>query len=256
MPSPLEILQRRFTASIVGEVDEAFVSDVSGGGALSAAEAVEVYRDGYVARLSEALGETFEACWRVLGDEDFLTACRDYVRSTPSTTHNLSDYGADFHDFLLHRFKTQAPFIGDLARLEWAFKELFHAPSQVGLSPEALAAGAKSDSVLCFGSALVLFSSVHRVHALWKRDRADETPLSTADWSGEERLILYKSGGSAVFTRLLSAPEFSALSLLRDGRQLGDALAETENLDENSAHHLFAFVSEARLVMDVTHPVP
>ena len=251
MPPSLEVLQRRFTVSISDELNEVFVSAVSGGGRLSPAEAVEVYRGGYVARLSEALGETFQACWRVLGDEDFLGACRDYVRATPSVTHNLSNYGASFPQFLLERFKTEAPFIGDLARLEWAFKEMFHGKPHVGLSPAALAAAAKPQCVLRFGAALALLSFSHRVHALWKRDPADRTPLSAADWAGEERLILYKSGGSGVFTRVLAIAEFSALSALRDGRPLGDALAETEDLDENGARHLFTFISEDGLVTDV-----
>lgn len=250
MPS-LETLQRRFTVSASGEIDEAFVSAVSGGGRLSSAEAVEVYRSGYVARLSEALGETFEACWRVLGDDDFLAACRDYARATPSKTHNLSDYGESFPHFLLERFKTEAPFIGDLARLEWAFKELFHRAPHAGLSAAALAAKAKPDSVLCFGSALVLFSSAYRVHALWKRDRADRTPLSAADLIGEERLIFYKNGGNEAFARLLSVSEFAALSALREGRPLAEALDFAEGLDEAGAGELFAFIAEAGLVMDV-----
>src|SRR4051812_47348056 len=119
MPSRLEEIQNGFVQSAFGGITAAFAGSVKGGGKLTPAEAVGVYRDGYPARMTEALGETFEACWRVLGDEDFLEACRIYSRAAPSVSHNLSDYGGSFPEFLDDRFKKQAPFIKDLAVLEW-----------------------------------------------------------------------------------------------------------------------------------------
>lgn len=251
MPSPLELLQRRFTASAIGEADGDFVAAVRGGGKLTSTEAVDVYRNAYPARMSEALGETFEACWRTLGDEDFLTACRVYARSVPSKSHNLSDYGSSFPDFLLERFKEHAPFIGDLARLEWSFKELFHAAPHAGLAPAALSVAVKNDSVLIFGSAVVFLSFTHSVHGLWKRDRSDDAPLHPSDWEGRQQVLLYKSGGTPVFSRVLAAPEASAFSSLHAGLRLDEALAAAENLDEAAARDLFSFISEAGLVTEV-----
>lgn len=251
MPSPLELLQRRFTASAIGEADGDFVASVHGGGKLSAAEAVDVYRGGYPARMTEALGETFEACWRILGDEAFLMACRVYARSTPSKSHNLSDYGSSFPDFLLARFRGEAPFIGDLARLEWSFKELFHAAPHAGLAPVNLSVAVKNDSILIFGSAVVFLSFAHSVHGLWKRDRSDDAPLNPSDWEGRQQVLLYKSGGTPVFSRVLAAPEASVLRLLYEGLPLADALARAKGLDEAAARDLFSFISEAGLVTEV-----
>ena len=251
MPSPLEILQQQFTHSAIGEADSDFVATVYGGGKLSSEEAVEVYRAGYSARMSEALGETFEACWRMLGDEDFLGACRVYARSVPSQSPNLSDYGAEFPEFLLARFKKDAPFIGDLARLEWCFKDLFHAKAHAGLTPANLSVAVKNNSILIFGSAVKYLSFKHSVHGLWKRDRSDDTPLSRSDWEGRQQVLLYKSGGTPVFSRILAAPEASAFKSLLDGLRLDDALAAAEGMNESSARELFSFISEAGLVTEV-----
>lgn len=251
MPSPLELLQKQFTASAIGEADSTFVASIRGGGKLTPAEAVEVYRSAYPARMSEALGETFEACWRMLGDDDFLEACRVYARSAPSTSYNLSDYGSSFPEYLSGRFKDDAPFIGDLARLEWSFKELFHAESHVGLTAAGLAAAVREDSVLIFGSAIILLSFTCRVHGLWRRDRNDETPLKPSDWAGRQQVLLYKNGDTPVFSRILSAPEASALLALRAGRPLADALAAAEGLNEAAARDLFLFLSEAGLITGV-----
>ncbi len=251
MPSPLRRLQSQFTASAIGDADGDFVAAVHGGGRLSPLEAVEVYRAGYPARMSEALGETFEACWRILGDEDFLEACKIYSRTVASASHNLSDYGASFPEFLLARFKEHAPFIGDLARLEWSFKELFHAAAHAGLTPANLSVAVKNDSVLIFGSAVKLLSFTYKVHDLWKRDRNDDAPLTRSDWEGRQQALLYKSGGTPVLSRLLAAPEASAFKSLYEGRPLADALADAKGLDEAAARNLFSFISEAGLVASV-----
>lgn len=246
----LKELQRRFTASAFGAIDPAFAGAVSGGGKLTSREAVGVYRKGYPARLSEALGETFEACWRVLGDEDFLKACEAYARSTPSVSHNLSDYGATFPDFLLKRFKAHAPFIADLARLEWAFKELFHAAPHAAAGPQRLA-DAHDGSVLVFGSAVRLLPAKHAVHAIWKRDRADDRPLKPADWRGPEAVLLYKRGGNEVFSTVLAAPDAAALTALMAGRPLAASLAGAKGLDENGAGRLFSFMASAGLIAEL-----
>ena len=251
MPRPLAEAQRDFVASVLGaRVLPAFADSVTGGGRLGPAAAVGVYRRAYPARMSEALGETFEACWRVLGDAAFLAACADYARAIPSVSADLSDYGRGFPDFLLARHGADAPFVADLGRLEWEFKELFHARAHAGLEPGALAATAGPRSGLVFGEAFKVLSFGHRVAAIRRRDRADETPLSPADWTGREDLALYKAGTSEVFLRALTPPQAAALRSLAGGAALEDALAGAEGLDESGAAELFAFLAEARAVTE------
>lgn len=252
MSSPLETAQKRFVRSATFMPDPAFVASVTGGGTLSARAAVEVYARGYVARLTEALGETYEACWRVLGDDHFQSLCRDYIVRFPSTSYNLSDYGADMAAFMTGRdFGLEVPFLPDLARYEWEFKELFHAAPAAGLEPAALAGRVKEDSRLVFHAASRLLSFGHRVYGIWKRDRADATPLERADWEGEQRLVLYKKESNDLHARVLSETEHAALAALRAGRPLGEALESAPGMDETSAARLFAFVAEAGLVEDV-----
>jgi hypothetical protein len=250
--SPLEALQRRFVRSITFMADPAFVSAVTGGGSLTAVEAVEVYRGGYPARLTEALGETYEICWRVLGDEAFFAAARAYIARFPSRTHNLSDYGADFPEFLESLpVALDASYLGDLARYAWAFKELFHERPHAGLDPAVLAAKARPESVLRFGSAMRLLALRHRVYGIYRRDNDDDTPIEEASWKGAERLLLYKKEGNPICVRELSAPEHAALIALAAGRPLADALASVEGLDSDSTQELFGFISISGIVTAV-----
>jgi hypothetical protein len=238
--SPLEALQKRFVGAIIDSSD--FAAAVTGGGKLSAEEAVAVYRGGYPVRLIGALGETFEACWRVLGDDDFFAVCRAFIARNPSTSHNLSDYGTTFPDFL-----DAPPFLGDLARFEWTFKELFHARPHMGLSAAELAKAVKPDSKLILGGAHRFLSLRHSVYGIWKRDRSDDTPLKDSDWEGAQRLVLYKNGGNEIFVTELSEAEFTVLQNLR----LGLAQALAGGIDEAATKKLFAFLATSGLVAEV-----
>jgi hypothetical protein len=250
--SPLETLQRRFVRSITFMADPAFTGAVTGGGRLTAAEAVEVYRGGYPARLTEALGETYETCWRVLGDEAFFAAARDYIARFPSRSHNLSDYGGDFPEFLESLpVAEDAPYLGDLARYAWAFKELFHEKPHAGLDPAVLAAKARPDAVLRFGSAVRVLALRHRVYSIFRRDNDDDTPIEEASWKGPERLLLYKKEGNPIHVRELSAPEHAALTALASGRPLADALAGADGLDTAAVQELFGFISVSGIVSRV-----
>jgi hypothetical protein len=225
---------------------------VTGGGKLTAAEAVDVYRGGYPARLTEALGETYETCWRVLGDEAFFAAARAFISRFPSRTHNLSDYGAEFPEFLESLpVSRRAPYLGDLARYGWAFKEIFHAKPHAGLDPAVLAAKARPDAVLRLGSALRLLSLRHRVYAIFRRDPGDDSPIAEKAWKGAERLVLYKKEGNPIYVRELTAPEHAALTGLAGGRPLAEALAAAEGLDAAGAQELFGFVSASGIVAGV-----
>lgn len=250
MPSALETLQRRFVAAVL-ERDGALAAGVSGGGKLTSEGAVDVYRRGYPARLTEALGETYERVWRVLGDDDFFAACSAFIPTERSVSHNLSDYGRTFPDFLSARAEfAHAPFLGDLARLEWAFKDLFHARGHESLPAEELARLAAPSARFVFGAAVALLSLGHRVHAIWTRSLEDDSPLDPESWRGREDLFLYKKNGR-VFSRRLTPPEAAALTALRAGRPLEEALAGADGLDADAVSVLFRDLSESGAVVEV-----
>jgi hypothetical protein len=250
MPSALESLQRRFVAAVM-EGDGALAGAVTGGGRLTPEGAVAVYRRAYPARMTEALGETYRRCWRVLGDDDFFAACAAFIPAERSASANLSDYGRSFPEFLESwEGARHAPFLADLARLEWTFKGLFHAPAHAGLSPEELAASAKPDSVFLFGAASALLALGHRVHAMWTRELEDETPLDPESWRGREELFLYKKDGR-VYSRVLTPPETAALIALRGGRPLERALAAAPGLDADAVSALFRDLAESGSVVEL-----
>lgn len=203
------------------------------GGTLDADAALGVYRGGYVARLTEQLGETFATVWRVLGDEDFFAACAGYIAGHPSSSYNLSDYGRGFADFLASSPLGQGlAFLPELARFELEFHDLFHAeghePAAASEAAALAASGDLSGATLRFGPALRLLALEHAVHDLFRH--RDDVEAPSVDVERPQWVMLFKKNGE-VRALDVDAGTFAALGVLASGATLDDALAAAVDRD-------------------------
>ncbi len=106
------------------------VASITPGGSLLSADSLDVYRHGFIVRLTESLGDIYEAVWWVTGDEEFFRLAKMFILSKPSHAYNLSSYGHEFPEFLrIERPLPDLPFLPDLAQFEWLFKDIFHTPT-------------------------------------------------------------------------------------------------------------------------------
>ncbi|HEX4924641.1 MAG TPA: DNA-binding domain-containing protein, partial [Bdellovibrionales bacterium] len=161
-------LQRDIGAAIrEGRVPEELVARLKPGGRLTLRAALGVYSGGYVARLTEALGETFEAVWWVLGDREFFALAKAFIAGNDSRTYNLSSYGEAFPAYLRHAGPPSAPFLHDLARFEWLFRESFNEPPPAPFDHAELhLLHERSDVVLKFQKNVRLFSAPYSVYPI------------------------------------------------------------------------------------------
>lgn len=130
-----------------------------------------VYRNNVAASLSDALEVAFPAVRAQVGAEFFRAMAGAYLRAHPPSSPLMMFYGAEMPGFLAS-FPPVAryPWLPDLARLELALRESYHAadadplpPGAVaGLAPETLAA-----TRLRVAPAIRLVRSDHPVHGLW-----------------------------------------------------------------------------------------
>lgn len=98
-----------------------------------------VYRNNVIVSLIEALGDTFVAVRRLLGDEYFGALAREYIIRHPPTSPVLIWYGKSFPDFMAGFPPLQAyPYIADVGRLEWAWLQSYHAADAEPLDPAVL----------------------------------------------------------------------------------------------------------------------
>lgn len=108
--------------------------------ALSAADRLAIYHSAYHARLIECLREEYSVLCRALGQELFDGFAFGYLQSFPSRSYTLCRLGANFASYLADTrpqedSETWPDFLIDLARLEWAFAEIFDGPGAEGQLP-------------------------------------------------------------------------------------------------------------------------
>lgn len=224
--------------------DPQLLRAVTPGGALAVPGSMEVYRRAYRVRLTEALGETFEAVWWVLGDEGFFDLATRFIRYHPSQSYNLSDYGEDLPQFLEASPESdEFPFLAELARFEWVFKKVFHARQHPSITREAIEGLVHvADARLEFGESVQLFESRHAVHDLWNQRGIPHEQQREVELNRPQHLLLYKKEKQVRATEL-DRPQFEVLRQVKVGLTLteamGRALDQSEDLPAEVISTLF-----------------
>jgi hypothetical protein len=128
----------RDKARLAPGMAEAFVH---GDGHLSAVERIDIHPNAYFYRLLDCLTEEFPATMAVAGDENFAALVREYLLKYPPTEPSILYAGRYLADFLSdHPFGERWPFIAELAGLERAILDVFHAADAPALRADALRA--------------------------------------------------------------------------------------------------------------------
>jgi hypothetical protein len=179
--------------------------------ALQARESLAVYADMYLARLIDALRETFPNLARLLGDETFAALAEDYVRRHPSEHHDIGRAGRLLPDFLRQHPDPERPDLADLAELEWARQCVFFAASPPPIGAEAFArleAAELARTWLLLSPALRVLHLDHAVAPLWRRLESGERPDAPA--VNRSALAVWRRGAE-VFHCPLALDEAAAL---------------------------------------------
>ncbi len=230
------------------------VSGITPGGSLTSPDSLEVYRRGFIVRLTEALGDMYESVWWVSGDEDFFRLAKIFILSQPSHTYNLSSYGHEFPEFLeKERPFPDFPFLPDLARFEWLFKNIFHTQQHESVSQESIQHNISQGGNIFFkfGSSVHVFSARFAVYDIWKLRGTCHDEAPSIEWDREQYLLLYKKDDQ-IFVNELDHVEYTVLQQLLDGSTLEESLnsAATQfpDLDQQQISKLFQIVVHTGII--------
>lgn len=98
-----------------------------------------VYRNNVVVSLIDALADTFPAVQELVGEEFFRAMAGVFVRAHPPRSRLMAYYGESFADFVASFAPAASvPYLADVARLEMAWVQAYHAADVPPLEPEAL----------------------------------------------------------------------------------------------------------------------
>lgn len=201
-----------------------------------------VYRNNVVASLTDALVVAFPAVHKLVGDEFFRAMAKLYLREHPPTSPVMSQYGAAFPRFL-RRFKPVAHlrYLPDVARLEIALRESYHAADHIPLDPAFLSAIAPDQLgtlELRLAPSARLIDSRWPIAAIWARNMSD--PNTALPEGGQDVLVARPEFDPLPIA--LPKGAFAFFSALSDGQTLaaaaGVASLASETFDPSEALQL------------------
>ncbi|ASY63565.1 Glutamate synthase [NADPH] large chain [Sinorhizobium sojae CCBAU 05684] len=114
---------------------------VAGPNGKAADRRFNVYRNNVTVSLMNALADIFPATLRITGEAFFRAMARFHVRETPPTSRLLFEYGRDFPNFIArYEYAQSLPWLADVARIERAWLDSYHAADAAALSPAEIVA--------------------------------------------------------------------------------------------------------------------
>lgn len=191
----------------------------------------DVYRNNVTVSLTEALRQAFPVVRKLVGDEFFTAMAREHLRAHPPTSPVLMFYGRAMPAFL-ETFPPvgHLPYLADVARLELALRESYHAADAAALPPGALqdlAPEAFLAARFTLAPAVRLVASRWPVHAIWSANMRG-TPVPTAAEAQEVLILRPQFDAEPLLLPIGAAPFVAALLA---GRTVAEALEAAPAFD-------------------------
>lgn len=223
---PLRELQGAIAASLLQGTDAPLATIVRADG-IAFDRRLQVYRNNSFSSLTAALKETFPVVCQLVDERFFGYAAQTYIRARPPRAPRLSEYGADFAEFLAgFEPARHLSYLPDVARLEWAVNSAFHAADAPKLDPLHIAALPQDRyPALSFVAhpSCSLLTSAFPVDRIWQAHQPGGNLDQGIDLSaGGCRLLIDRQDAEVRFLSL-DAPGFSFLHALCTGRTLQEA---------------------------------
>lgn len=196
-----------------------------------------VYRNNSVMALIGALAERFPVTLQLVGEEFFRAMARSYAGAHRPRTPLLMHYGDDFPDFIARFAPAETvPYLPDVARLEFAVGEAYHAADAEPLDLRVFAATTPAALLECrltLHPSTRILRSAYPVADIWLAHQGAGRMEPPARWDPQDVLIVRPQADVDVGT--LAPGQHAFLGAILDGRRVdgaaGAALREHAGFD-------------------------
>lgn len=228
-PSLLD-LQTSLRDTVLGASVEA-LNGIVANDRLGYAQRINVYRNNTHILLIDALATNFPVVAALVGEAFFAQMARAFLRTHPPQSPCLFEYGETFADFI-ETFPgvQELPYLGDVARLEWARVQAVHAADAPVLDAAHLGnieADAYARLTFAAHPALCVVSSPFPIFAIWNLHHSGVDATVDLGLGGEA--VLITRPGLGVDVTVLGAGEDAFILDLADGQTLGNAFVRAHD---------------------------
>lgn len=208
---------------------------VTDGAGRPAGRRFDVYRNNVAVSLIEAMETGFPAVARLIGSRNFRHLAHGFAVAHPPRTPVMMGYGQAFPGYLAGmEALAHVPYLPDVARLELALRDSYHAADHIPLTPDALAAippERLEGTRLPLAPSVRLLRSDWPIVEIWAYTMRDGAPKPAG--TGQDVAVLRQ--GFDPEPVALPAGGFAFLRALQSGAPLGRAtelaLQDTPDFD-------------------------
>ncbi|WP_341710783.1 DNA-binding domain-containing protein [Erythrobacter sp.] len=186
-----------------------------------------VYRNNYLITLRNALRSTFPAVERLVGEEFFAALACAFAERHPPQSPIMARYGDAFPGFIeTLPTLTEFPYLADVAHLEYARVQAYHAADakSFGIDSEAAATAALDHPAMLHPSVRII-ASAYPTHSIWQAQVKEGDPVQP-DWHSETVLVWRHGSFDLVEATPVDALTLELLGHIATGRNLAALLGD------------------------------
>lgn len=211
-----------------------------------------VYRNNVAVSLTGALAARFPVVKRLVGEEFFAPLAGVFSEEERPKTPVLAEWGQGFAAFL-DSFPPLAdyPYLGDVARIEYARGRAFHAADAPPADP-ALIAAANPDRVrLVLHPSVTLLPLAHPAVSIWAANQPEGDGLVKAQ--GPETALILRDAAFQVQVRSIGVGDAALLRSVLLGETLLAAAAAAQGTEAgHDPQPLLVSLMRAGVIVDAT----
>jgi len=203
-----------------------------------------VYRNNVAVGLIGAIEARYPVARRLVGEEFFRAMARAFIAEEKPRSPVLIHYGDNFPDFVAGFEPARGiAYLADVARLENAWVEAYHAAEAPALALAALAEIDPEDfGALRFSPhpAARLLRFAHPAASIWAAHQGEGEPHPPEDWRAEEALVARPEADVRV--RILPPGGFEFAEALLAGAALAEAAEKSAGDGFDPGAHVVGLV--------------
>lgn len=220
----LKDFQDQFQRAIL-EGDDAILSDIPDGPRETKTNLLGIYRNAYVLRLIDVVGNDHEILKKYLGDDAFTEMARSYIAAHPSHNPNARWFAHKLPEFLKSEDAyAKRPVLSELAALERALNDAFDGIDARQLQLEDLAAIPPerwAELKFIRHPTVAVLEVYTNASEIWSALNADQTPPPPSRAEVPSLLLVWRSDRMSRF-RALGAEEAMMWSEAATGKTFGE----------------------------------
>jgi hypothetical protein len=217
-----------------------------------------VYRNNIFASLIDALADTYPVVQQLVGEEFFRAMAKVFVQTTTPKSRLMAYYGTGFANFITSFPPVRViPYLADVARLEMARVETYHAADANPIDLQHLQTtlsdpGSVMSLHLALHPSVRVICSPSAIASLWAAHHG-ELRLGSVDTDQAESVLIFRNGLDVEMLKISEVQACFITALQRDANLIEAAEQATATDQDFDLPQMLAMLMGWQLLTNMIH---